>query len=535
MKSLQLALGSLVCALGWACPELPRQKPADSGPAVGQISVHPEQALGDISPLIFGAGVEWTEDGNRILDPKTGRMRADALELLRPLHIPVWRFPGGILADYYHWKDGVGPRAQREKRENPMDGSVQENSFGTDEFIEFCRAQGSEALITANFGTGSLDEVLAWQQYFQDKKFPIRYWEIGNEIYLAEPKRPAPIPGNDQRIYKTPAEYAAGFVQWARALRAKDKGALIGAIAGTDNTGSKNRKWLDVVLSEAASDADFIALHNAFAPLIFDKYDYADAGQRGDAYRAMLAQPSFMAEDTRKVEKALEHARPNAPARIAITEHFPLFGGGAGGQEQLLAVLDQSRSLAAALYTGSLFHGFMREGVWMANYNLATSKWFGALLTDSDKGWVKTPTYHLYDLYINHFGTKLVHVEVKGPRYSSRKVGSVPARNEVEYLDAVASVDKANSVYLAVINRSLEKAVESTLEVAGLPKDARAEVRTLSAASANSINGTALSKSVVAGSPDAIVPKLSRWAPAGADSKYSFPPCSVTVFAWKKP
>lgn len=130
----------------------------------------------------------------------------------------------------------------------------------------------------------------------------------------------------------------------------------------------------------------------------------------------MLAQPLFEAEDTRQVRERLQQVHPNTPPRIAITEHFPLFGGG-GPKDQILSILDQSRTLAAALYTAGLLHSFMREKVWMANYNIATSKWFGALLTDTDNGLIRTPTYHLYDLYRNHFGETLAETAVQSKLY----------------------------------------------------------------------------------------------------------------------
>ncbi len=211
--------------------------------------------------------LEWVENGNRILDPGSGQLRPEIVALLKPLRIPVWRFPGGILADYYSWRDGIGPRASRPKRQNPMDGSVHENNFGTDEFIQLCRALGAEALITANYGTGTLADTLAWQKYFADHQFPVRYWEIGNEIYLTESSKNASVRGNDARIFHADSDYASAFQQWSSALRAADPNALVGAVAGTrEHTSSAHRDWLNVILASDGRDVDFVALHNAFAP-----------------------------------------------------------------------------------------------------------------------------------------------------------------------------------------------------------------------------------------------------------------------------
>ncbi len=495
--------------------------------AAAEIKVYMAQPQGTISPFIYGASVEWTENGNRIFDPNRGQLRPEIINLLKPLRIPVWRFPGGTLSDYYHWRDGIGPRGQRPKRSNPMDQSTQENNFGTDEFIDFCKALGSEPIITSNFGTGSLQETLEWRKYFSDKGLRVKFWEIGNEIYLAEPRERASVPGNDRRIYKTVQQYSAGFQEWAEALRAADGLAQVGAIAGTYNTSPQNANWLNPLLSEAGSDIDFIALHNAFAPLIFGRYDYTDERKRDESYQAMFAQAMFWAEDTRRVEQAAASARASAP-KIAITEHFPLFGG---TPDQLMAIVDQSRTLASALYTSSLFHAFMREHVWMANYNIAVSKWFGALVTDTDSGIVKTPTYQIFDMYRNHFGNTLIKVQMSSPVFSTKQVGIVKPRSDVPYLDAVAS-SGPGSVYLAVINRNLSQAMQARIDVDGLPPNAVADLTTLAGPGPNAINGPSLSPSTQGGSPDSITQQHAHWNGVNV-GVYTFQPTSVTIFKWE--
>jgi alpha-N-arabinofuranosidase len=509
-----------------------RNVPPPSEPlASAEIKISPAQPLGKISPYIFGASVEWTENGNRIFDPARGELRPEIMSGLKPLKIPVWRFPGGILSDYYHWQDGMGPRSNRPKRSNPMDRSVHENNFGTDEFVDFSKTLDSDPLITANFGTGSLNETLEWQKEFIKKGLPVKFWEMGNEIYLAEPRQHATIPGNDSRIYKTADTYATGFKQWAQALRAADRDVKVGVIAGTYNTSKENRGWLKTLLEKAAPDIDFIALHNAFAPLIFGKYDFNDEDKRSQAYQAMFAQAMFSAEDTRRVEHDASSAGVQDP-KIAITEHFPLFGGG-GTQKQVLAILDQSRTVASALYTASLFHAFMREHVWMANYNIAVSKWFGALLTDADNGIIRTPTYHVFDLYRNHFGDSLVSVSTSGPVFSTKQTGTVAPRSDVPYLDTIASTDSAGHIYLAVINRSLHQQVHATISSQGLPPDSMADVLTLAGPEPNAINGPSLGSSTRSGAPDTISPKSSSWSGVNS-ATYSFPPASITILKWKE-
>lgn len=489
--------------------------------------MHANRPEGPVSPYLYGVGVEWTENGNGIWDSARNEIRPDVVALLQPLRIPVVRFPGGILADHYDWRDGIGPQALRPMRPNPMDGRVWTNAFGTDEFIQFCRQIGSAGLVTANAGTGNLSLARQWQEYFLSQGFPVRFWEVGNEIYLAEPRLGSSIPGNNALIYKTPTQYSAMMTEWSQALRTRDPLVRVGAAAGTTNTSAENVGWLDVLAQSNLPDTDFVSLHNSFAPLIPGEWDYAQPANREAAHKAMLSCSLTTATDLRLVRGKFAASRGRGS--IAVTEHFPLFGMG-GSIPALLAQLDQSRTLGAALYTATLFHSYMREGVWMANYNLAMSKWFGALLQDTPGGIVKSPVYHVYDLYRNHFGTELVAVSSSSPAYFTPRLG-VCLEASAPVLDTVATRDGDGKVYLAVINRDLSNNVAASVAVLGASLAATADVRTLTAPAINAINGNALSPTAIGGVPDAVQPAISKWL-RPADGRYSFPPRSITIFQW---
>jgi alpha-N-arabinofuranosidase len=172
----------------------------------------------------------------------------------------------------------------------------------------------------------------------------------------------------------------------------------------------------------------------------------------------------------------------------------------------------------------------MREGVWMANYNLITSKWFGALLTDTDQGWVKTPTYHLWDLYRNYFGNIIVPVDVESPSFNSPALGVVAAMKGAPYLDAVASKDSHNNLYLSVINRHMSQPVLATITAEGVHAGAAARVTVLSGPSENSINGRGLTKTTASGPLENVRIETTTWKTA--EAPYAFPPHSITVLKW---
>lgn len=93
-------------------------------------------------------------------------LRCDVVRALRDIQVPVLRWPGGCFADYYHWKDGIGPKEGRKKIVNANWGStVEDNSFGTHEFMELCEQVGCEPYICGNVGSGTVEEMSDWVEY----------------------------------------------------------------------------------------------------------------------------------------------------------------------------------------------------------------------------------------------------------------------------------------------------------------------------------------------------------------------------------
>ena len=47
--------------------------------------------------------------------PNTNGYRKDVIKAFKDIDIPNLRWPGGCFADEYHWKDGIGPSANRKR------------------------------------------------------------------------------------------------------------------------------------------------------------------------------------------------------------------------------------------------------------------------------------------------------------------------------------------------------------------------------------------------------------------------------------
>ena len=130
--------------------------------------------------------------------PNENGMRKDVVKALREMGIPVLRWPGGCFADEYHWMDGVGPKDGRKKMINThWGGVVEDNSFGTDEYMELCRQLGCKTYINGNLGSGTVREMSEWVEYMtldgvspmadlrkkngHEEPYRVDYFGVGNE------------------------------------------------------------------------------------------------------------------------------------------------------------------------------------------------------------------------------------------------------------------------------------------------------------------------------------------------------------------
>lgn len=219
---------------------------AGDDPAPVEITVNARAGLADVPETGIGTN-------HAIWDTHLGS--DETADLLKAAHVRLLRYPGGSYSDIYHWADHTAPG-----------GYVAPNT-DFDTFMAGVRRTGAQAMVTANYGTGTAEEAAAWVRYANvTKGYGVTYWEIGNENY-----------GNghygaeweaDDHEDKSPAEYARHVVVYADAMKAVDPTIKIGAVLTTPanwpdaivaegDAGS----WNDVVLSTAGHKIDFVILH----------------------------------------------------------------------------------------------------------------------------------------------------------------------------------------------------------------------------------------------------------------------------------
>jgi alpha-L-arabinofuranosidase len=255
-------------------PPLPKEsKPWEFvGGSKVDIKVDLSKELAPVTSYHFGNNVAW-------YDSKDWFKRQANVDRATSSGIRFWRWPGGSSSDNYHWDGDYSSHPKDHEGGDPSNMS-KSWAVSSDDFIEFCRATGSEAIVTVNYAAAryssvekAADLAARWVHYFNvEKKLKVRYWEIGNEVH-GPWEEGNKVPGKPQL---TGEIYGKDFNVFAQAMPKVDPDILIGAVAVDADSGddwSGYRWWMHDMLPLVADSADFLIEHNYFMwPFEGDKF-----------------------------------------------------------------------------------------------------------------------------------------------------------------------------------------------------------------------------------------------------------------------
>jgi len=509
------------------------------------VSVNAKRTLRTIPRTLYGQNIEWPNGGSMVWDFRTKALNPDIIRLTRELGTTLLRFPGGSFADFYHWRDGVGPQEARPARE-PMTGRGKSpNFFGTDEARDFAEKVGAELMFIVNAHTGTPQEAAEWVRYVSTSGkggARVPFWEIGNEFYIKndDPSNAA-IP---------PEEYVRRFKEFVAAMKQADPSIRILAI-GAENfglyTSSAFPGWNRTVLEKAGSEMDYLALHNAYQPTVFD-----DGGADvRTVYAAMLASPILIKKNLDVVSKQIETYGGGRAAqiKIAITEWSPIFH-----IDPKNKWVDHVKTLGSGLFVASTMKAFLESPrVEIANaFKLAEpgfQGWIQSRYEDiltrpaQDGQFAPTAPYLALEMFTRHFGATLLEANSISPTYDSIAVGMANKVSGVPYLEVVASQSADGKIlYLLAINKHFDKPIRAKIALEGFKPSGGGTSWTLNGTGIDANTGTRLPGGVPWGKqleaqPN---PRFSKGGPeevtlssqplqgAAAAFEYSFPAHSVT-------
>ena len=423
-------------------------------------------------------------------------MDPDEIAMARDLHSPLIRF-GGNFTSAYDWRDGIGPRDKRIGRLNVSWGIPEYNTFGTDEFLEFCKLINAQPQIALNLGTDTPQHAAEWVQYVNqhwgDHKGGL-LWELGNELW-----------GDFQVGYPTLGRVAALTREVSEAVRKVDPHArLIATGADEDHF----HDWNAAQLSNPPGTFDFLSTH-------FVVGDNVQMHNSTAEFRTMasLALPIGLGKQMHAIHDQIQQSPHRDHVKTAFTEWL---------------MISRSRmglnftNMGGALFAGGFLNMIVRDSDIVPISDMTGIMEFGGIW--KKRGQVYgAPAYWVLREYANAQPRTLLNVKSNSPEYSVAKgVDRLPEITDVPYLDVTAAESEGGkSLVLFCVNRHLTRSLTASFDLASLGvKGYSARVTTLAADSILAENDEE--------DPNRVKPVTQTEAVHGAFT-HKFPNASVTV------
>ncbi|KAI0325331.1 glycoside hydrolase [Cubamyces sp. BRFM 1775] len=435
--------------------------------------------------------VDFVDTLETLLTPEG--FRADVLAVLRDeLRVPLVRWPGGNFVSSYNWKDGIGSRDQRKRRPELAWGGEESNSFGTDEFIAWCRVAKIEPYIVLNMGTGTLEDALHWVEYCngtgdtyyanlrrkhtgRDEPHAVKYWGLGNEVW-----------GEWQVGQQTAAAYAAKARQWAHAIRLVDPDVIL---VGCGETGVN--QWDGVVLDELVDKVDMHSIH------LYTGFGPRDRSQSEREYGRAVYGPDAAEYSIEVCKGLINKARfargVSKPVTIAFDEY--------GVWDETVGTprngLEQFYNLADALAMASWLNVFVRQADVVDMACIAQSVNVISPLITSPTGLFRQTIYWPLYLFSRYMRDGIsVRVTLVSPTFAGETlpqwISSIKGQPKDLDASAVVYVDTqtgARTLRVAVVNRNESESYSVPVRVAFECVGAEVEVHELWHADVRARNG----------------------------------------------
>ncbi len=427
---------------------------------VNMLTIHADKGEHTISPEIYGHFAEhlgrcvyegfWVGEDSAI--PNVRGIRTDVVEALKKLNIPVLRWPGGCFADEYHWKDGIGPREKRAKMVNTHWGMViDDNAFGTHEFLDLCEMLGCEAYIAGNVGSGTVEEMQDWVEYMtfagdsemanlrrangRDKPWTIKYFGVGNENWGCGGNMTAEYYAD---LYKRYATYVRNY-----------PGSRITKVAC--GPGGTDYKWIEVILKDIGGQMDAYGQH-------YYVRGTGDWTNKGSATKfderewfALMKNTLEVDEIIRRNKELLDKYDSRGRIDLYVDEWGTWWDEEPGTKGGFLYQQNTLRDAVSCAIFLNVFNNHC-DRVKMCNIAQINNVLQAMILTDKEKMLV-TPTYHVFEMFKVHQGATLLPVDLDGGTYEMNG-------EKLAALNVSASKDKDGAIHITLANLDPETPAE---------------------------------------------------------------------------
>jgi alpha-N-arabinofuranosidase len=418
---------------------------------VNQIYVNPLRTVGAFDRNIFGGFAEHMArciyEG--IYDPESPLadefgLRQDVIAALRRLNMPLIRYPGGNFVSGYRWRDGIGPLEERPSRLDLAWHTVDPNTFGTNEFIRFCRMVGTEPFLVVNCGDGDLREARDWVEYCNgpthtalgrlrhqhgfEAPHQVKYWGVGNEV-----------DGHWQIGTKTPQEYARALTEFGKVMKWVDPSIKLIASGISDWSGPIVER-LQLLLEQAGDRVDLVDIHwyvNNHAN------DFAAFMANSEPIEQKLTAVAGLIHAVRLDRKL------SRPIYIDVGEWNVVY------RTDLEKGVEEVYNLEDALMIGVHLNAFIRHADMVKMANIAQIVNMIAPIRTRPDGLVLQTIFHPFEVYSQYCDPTALDVFWQGDTFAGGSYSGV------RVLDVAATLDEhARHVTLFIVNRTQDQLSE---------------------------------------------------------------------------
>jgi len=510
---------------------LAQTRPASANQAV-QIFVDSRRTIAPLDRNLFGSFLEHLgraiyegiyDPGSKLSD--SNGFRKDVLQEIRQLGVPIIRYPGGNFVSGYNWLDGVGPKQDRPRVLDKAWNSMNSNQFGTNEFMAWCKAVGTQPLMGLNLGTGTPEEAAALVEYCNVDKgtkwsdlrrkhgvsepYNVKNWCIGNEM-----------DGPWQIGHITATEYGIRAQDTARQMRYVDHSVQLIACGSSGPFMPTYLEWDREVLEQCYDYVDGLSLHRYLG-------NNDETGGQSSKFVAMnLSMDRQIGETLAVCDLVRGHKRSPKKLWLSFDEWnvwYRARSGAAvdGNRQEAPHLLEEVYNLEDALLVGGMINTLLRNSDRVKVACLAQLVNVIAPIMTNANGLFRQTIYYPYSWALQYARGHVLNVLVDSPTYDVAGMDAAP------YIDAAATVSPEDGkTTLFILNRDLSKAREIEVVWEDRPVTRVLTSQVLTGDDLKAVNGFE--------APERVKPQpFDKPATSNGRTKFEVPARSYTILQWQ--
>ena len=385
--------------------------------------------------------------------PNIHGYRKDVVEALKAIHVPVVRWPGGCFGDLYDWRDGIGPRDKRPVRVNVHWGGVTEdNSFGTNEFMNFAELIGADAYVSLNVGSKTPYDNAQWLEYItsdskssladerrrngRDKPWRVGFVGIGNETWGCGGNMSAEVAASNNARY-------SGYIRTPASM------GTIKVASGASGNEGNDAAFAETLLKEGGRIQALSYHYYAMQP----NFNAPKGPATGFSEAQWARELGFAVKLEDLVSRqiaVMDKVDPQKRIALYVDEWGSWYDQEPGSHPGFLYQQNTIRDAEVAALSLNIFHRHT-DRVKLAAIAQMVNVLQAMILTDKEK-MILTPTYHVFDMYQPFMEATPYKATVSDASYTF-------GDNKLPLIDVSAARGKDGKLWLAIVNTDPHRAV----------------------------------------------------------------------------